>query len=81
MVDNIAEKYRHSGELSDLTVKVGGEDFHLHRFLQTAPGADKQVPAVAQINLDGFPGGAKVFSTVADFCYNKEVNLLQYMAI
>lgn len=81
------ETYRHSGELSDITVSVDGQDFHLHKFplfvrsnffknhpqLQAKDG--QMAPAVAHIILSKFPGGSKTFSTIADYCYNKGVNV------
>jgi hypothetical protein len=77
--------YRNTGELSDITVIVDGETFHLHKFplfvrseyfrslsADLGSGGGDNPSTVV---LNNFPGGAKVFAIVADYCYNKEVKI------
>jgi hypothetical protein len=78
-------EYRNSGELSDLTVEVGNEQFHLHKFpLFVRSNYFKNLAslrdhndseAIPTVKLNPFPGGAKTFATIADYCYNKPVDL------
>ena len=73
--------YRSSGELSDITVVVDGEEFALHKFplflrseyFRNLSALSDETPS--KVVLDNFPGGSKVFSIVADYCYNKEVKI------
>ena len=73
--------YRNSGELSDITVVVDGEEFHLHKFplfvrseyFRNLSSASNDDSTPSRRMLDKFPGGAAVFAIVADYCYNKEV--------
>ena len=73
--------YRSSGELSDITVVVDGEEFALHKFplflrseyFRNLSAHSDETPS--KVVLDNFPGGSKVFSIVADYCYNKEVKI------
>ena len=91
MADTATTTYRHSGELSDIAVVVNGQEFNLHKFplfvrsnffknhsllQQQQKQADGPLaPSVARVSLAGFPGGSRVFSTIADFCSNKEVDV------
>ena len=68
------------GELSDIKVIVDGEEFQLHRFpLYTR--SDFFLKEFAKlgiqqvVTLDDFPGGAPIFTIIADFCYNISVNI------
>ena len=68
------------GELSDIKVIVDGEEFQLHRFpLYTR--SDFFLKEFAKlgiqqvVSLDDFPGGAPIFTIIADFCYNISVNI------
>lgn len=75
--------YRNSGELSDITVVVDGEEFNLHKFplfvrseyFRNLSSASTDESTPSRITLDNFPGGAAVFAIVADYCYNKEVKI------
>ena len=75
--------YRHSGELSDIKVIVDGVEFNLHKFplfvrsnyfknLNLSNSNDK---SVSQVTLENFPGGSRTFALIADYCYNKEINV------
>lgn len=74
-------KFRHSGELSDITVVVDGIEFKLHKFplyaksdffcaLAKSPGSDCN-----RVELKEFPGGPETFGVVADYCYNMTVDI------
>lgn len=69
--------YRNSGELSDITVVIDGEEFHLHKFplFVRSEYFRNLSPDTQKVVLDNFPGGQKVFAIVADYCYNKEVQI------
>ena len=69
--------YRNSGELSDITVVIDGEEFHLHKFplFVRSEYFRNLSPDSQTVVLDNFPGGPKVFAIVADYCYNKEVQI------
>ncbi|CAF0787153.1 unnamed protein product [Brachionus calyciflorus] len=76
--------YRISGELSDITVVVDNEEFHLHKFplfvrsnyfknltsLQNDSSKNK-----SRVVLENFPGGSRTFEIIADYCYNKDVDV------
>ena len=66
---------RSSGEFSDLTVQIGSQQLHLHRFplfsrsdyfrcLQRSGMSD-----TALVTLDHLPGGYDTMTLIADFCY------------
>ncbi len=76
--------YRNSGELSDIVVDIDGEEFHLHKFplfvrsnyfknLSFTPSNTND--NVSRVSLDNFPGGARTFAIIADYCYNKSVQI------
>lgn len=71
------KQYRESGELSDLTVYVDNERFKLHKFpLFTKSEYFKEVTGNNPVcQLNDFPGGSKIFSLIADFCYSKEIEI------
>ena len=73
-------EFRESGELSDICVTVDGVEFRLHKFalfvnseffrsLCRCGMADED-----RVELSRFPGGAKTFSLVADYCYGQEID-------
>ena len=73
-------EFRESGELSDIRVTVDGVEFRLHKFplfvnseffrgLCRCGMADED-----RVELSRFPGGAKTFSLVADYCYGQEID-------
>ena len=70
------EKFRRSGELSDITVIVDKIEYKLHKFpLFTKSGyfkkAIESTSAPYVIRLDNnFPGGAEIFSQLADYLYS-----------
>ncbi|CAF4077188.1 unnamed protein product [Rotaria sp. Silwood2] len=70
------EKFRRTGELSDITVIVDKTEFKLHKFpLFTKSNYFKKAIASASapyiIRLDNnFPGGAEVFNQLADYFYS-----------
>uniref|UniRef100_A0A1I8HIE9 BTB domain-containing protein n=1 Tax=Macrostomum lignano TaxID=282301 RepID=A0A1I8HIE9_9PLAT len=72
-------KYRDSGELSDVTIVVEGEELKLHKFpLYIKSDYFKEVAAESgkeQVELEEFPGGAACFKVIADFCYNKKIDI------
>lgn len=74
-------KYRHSGELSDLKVIVDGREFNLHKFPLFVRSnyfknlASSQGSNHSTVTLDKFPGGAHIFELIADYCYNKDVDV------
>ncbi len=74
-LDTVTPTYRHSGELSDIKVAVDGQDFHLHKFPLFVRSNFFKNHSSRDVTLDKFPGGAGVFGTVADFCYNKDVQV------
>ncbi|XP_062500855.1 uncharacterized protein LOC134178085 [Corticium candelabrum] len=68
-----------SGEFSDLTVKIGDKQLHLHRFplvarshyfrgLQRSGMRDASV-----VTLDLLPGGYDAMKIIADFCYGVSI--------
>ena len=71
--------FRNSGELSDITVKVDGEEFNLHKFpLFVRSNYFKSLElsndgSVSNVALESFPGGPRTFAICADYCYNKNV--------
>lgn len=72
--------YRSSGELSDITVVIDGEEFNLHKFpLFVRSYFFKSLTLdsskSSRVELNNFPGGPKVFAIIADYCYNKQVNI------
>ena len=70
-------KYRRSGELSDLTVKVNNKSFNLHKFpLFVRSDYFKEICAASSsVDLKEFPGGASTFETIADYLYGKNVDV------
>lgn len=74
---------RESGELSDIRVLIDGEEYNLHKFpLYIKSNYFKQlaegISANAEdnkIELEEFPGGKEAFNLVADFCYNKRIDI------
>lgn len=79
-LDEIRE-FRESGELSDICVTVDDAEFYLHKFplfinsdFFRALCRCGMVDA-NRVNLSHFPGGAKIFSIVADYCYGVEINI------
>jgi len=70
--------YRNSGELSDITVIVDNEHFHLHKFplfVRSEYFRNLSQSVDEPVTLADFPGGASVFAIVADYCYNKETRI------
>ncbi|XP_041370074.1 root phototropism protein 2-like [Gigantopelta aegis] len=72
-------KFRQSGDLSDITVVVDGAEFKLHKFPLFAKSdffcsLARTGSTDTNIDLEGFPGGPQIFSSVADFCYNMPVD-------
>lgn len=76
--------YRISGELSDITVVIGEEEFHLHKFpLFVRSNYFKNLTTLqsdssksnSRVVLENFPGGPRSFEIIADYCYNKEVDV------
>ncbi len=77
-----ATGYRNSGELSDITIVIDGEEFHLHKFplfLRSFYFKDLTLESsnTSRVELKNFPGGPKIFSIIADYCYNKQVQVNQ----
>ncbi|XP_070540054.1 uncharacterized protein [Ptychodera flava] len=74
-------KFRQSGELSDITVVVDSHQFQLHKFpLYAKSDFFKALVRSAMVDKDlvhlkDFPGGVRVFSLVADFCYNMDIQV------
>lgn len=70
-------KYRRSGELSDLTVKVDNKSFNLHKFpLFVRSDYFKEICASSSsVSLNDFPGGASTFELIADYLYGKNVDV------
>ena len=73
--------FRETGELSDLKVIVDGVEFQLHKFplyvksdffkaLARCSMADQN-----RVELTDFPGGKKIFSLVADYCYAVPIDI------
>ena len=66
---------RSSGEFSDLTVQIGGQQLHLHRFPLVAcsnyfRGLQRSgMGDTALVTLDHLPGGYDTMNLIADFCY------------
>jgi hypothetical protein len=73
--------YRNSGELSDISINVENEQFHLHKFpLYVRSNYFKNLTSnennqVTKLDLKDFPGGSKIFAVVADYCYNKDIRV------
>lgn len=75
------QRVRKSGEFSDVTVVVEGEEFRLHMLpLLNASSYFRNLPSSSKaydhhdenskrVELRGMAGGADGFSTAADFCY------------
>ncbi|XP_069140220.1 uncharacterized protein [Argopecten irradians] len=74
-------KFRESGDLSDITVLTAGTEFRLHRFPLFAKSeyfvkVSRASPTDSnRVELLDFPGGADIFSIVADFCYNMKIDM------
>ncbi|KAL3864026.1 hypothetical protein ACJMK2_005738 [Sinanodonta woodiana] len=74
-------KFRQTGELSDITVTVNGSEFKLHKFPLYAKSdffcslAKNPATDSSRIELKDFPGGADIFSQVADFCYSMKLDI------
>ena len=72
------EKFRHTGELSDITVIVDGTEFKLHTFPLIIKSeyfkravASSTTAAPYVIRLDNeFPGGVQGFNQLADYFYS-----------
>jgi hypothetical protein len=79
------EKFRRTGELSDITVIVDKKEFKLHTFpLFTKSDFFKKAVASSQssapyvVRLDNqFPGGAEVFDLLADYFYSIPITIDQ----
>lgn len=71
------KQLRDTGELSDFTVYIGKCRFKLHKFpLYTKSEYFKDVAGANPVcELADFPGGANTFSMIADFCYEKTVEI------
>ena len=71
--------FRHSGELSDLSVLVCDKEFKLHEFPLFIKSdffrALARSDSDRKVSLDAFPGGAVTFELVADFCYNIRIDV------
>lgn len=69
--------YRDSGEYSDILIKVDSTEFKLHKFplIVRSDYFRQELRDKQELVLTGFPGGFQIFSTVADYCYNKEINI------
>ena len=74
-------EFRSSGELSDICVTVDKTEFHLHKFplflnslffraLCRCGMMDEH-----KVTLSQFPGGAKTFALIADYCYGLEIDI------
>ncbi|KAJ7562191.1 hypothetical protein O6H91_03G058100 [Diphasiastrum complanatum] len=69
------QRVRRTGEYSDVTVRVSGEDFCLHMlpllnessYFRALPVPSAVHPRVVEI--PSLPGGLEAFSMAADFCY------------
>lgn len=74
---------RESGELSDIRVVINENEHHLHKFplfiksnffKQLAEGISANADD-NKVELEDFPGGSETFNLVADFCYNKRIDI------
>ncbi|CAF0875492.1 unnamed protein product [Rotaria sp. Silwood1] len=72
------EKFRRTGELSDITVIVDKTEFKLHTFplitksdyfKRAIESSTKSAPYVIRLD-NNFPGGAQVFNQLADYFYS-----------
>ena len=80
------EKFRRTGELSDITVIVDKTEFKLHTFplftkseyfkKAVASLASTAVPHVVRLDND-FPGGPQVFNQLADYFYSLPISVDQ----
>jgi hypothetical protein len=75
------EKFRRTGELSDITVVVDKTEFKLHTFpLFTKSDyfkkavASRSAPYVIRLD-NNFPGGAEVFNQLADYFYSIPITI------
>ncbi|CAF1337440.1 unnamed protein product [Adineta steineri] len=74
------EKFRRTGELSDITVIVNSTEFKLHKFPLFAK-SDYFKKAVASstssavVELKNFPGGVDVFNQLADYFYSIPISI------
>lgn len=77
------EKFRRTGELSDITVIVDKTEFKLHTFplftksdyfKKAVESSPKSVPYVVRLDND-FPGGAPVFNQLADYFYSIPITI------
>lgn len=73
-------KFRTTGDLSDITVIIEGEEFKLHKFPLYAKSdffcklAKNTSNESGRVEITDFPGGRAVFGLVADFCYNMKID-------
>jgi hypothetical protein len=75
--------FRVSGELSDIRILVDDSEFNLHKFPlyvrsnyfknSASKIVLKDQTDKLTVRLENFPGGAKIFALIADYCYNKDV--------
>ena len=79
------DKFRHTGELSDITVIVEQREFKLHTFplfiksnyfKKFLASTEKISPFHIDIG-ENFPGGAQTFDIVADYLYSMEITIDQ----
>jgi exonuclease VII small subunit len=77
------EKFRRTGELSDITVIVNKTEFKLHTFplftksdyfKKAVASSTKSAPYVVELN-DHFPGGVDVFNQLADYFYSIPISI------
>ncbi|CAF1683813.1 unnamed protein product, partial [Adineta ricciae] len=75
------EKFRRTGELSNITVVVNSTEFKLHTFplftksdyFKKAVASSSSQPYVVQLN--DFPGGVDVFNQLADYFYSIPISI------
>ncbi|KAL2317977.1 hypothetical protein Fmac_031853 [Flemingia macrophylla] len=86
--DGKSIRYISSELATDIVITVGEVKFHLHKFplLSKSNRLQKLLSKVNEenldeIQLDGFPGGAKAFEICAKFCYGMTVTLNAYNVV
>jgi hypothetical protein len=79
------EKFRRTGELSDITVIVDKTEFKLHTFplftksdyfKKAVASSKKSAPFIVRLD-NTFPGGAEVFNQLADYFYSIPITIDQ----
>ena len=77
-------KFRETGELSDISVVVDGNEYKLHKFPLFIKSdffralARSKLSEKDRVELADFPGGEATFEMVANYCYNIKIDVTRH---